>query len=479
MAVSAREPMRNVDKAWLDMDTPSNLMIINGVMLFDGVLDFELALEKIETRLVQPFPRYRQRVINTTGPGMAWEEDEYFDLRYHVVHVALPAPGAMDALQEFMSILMSEGLDPSRPLWRIYVIENVAGGSALFTRMHHCIADGVALVQVLLSLTDAAHAGAAENVTETNAKAEAKVEARSQAPRGLLGSLGSLAGKGLRAAALGAGVVVNEAAAAWKEPSRIKDGLYLAGLASVTSAAIVGKLLLIPPDSDSAFKGDVGPRKRVVWTDPIPLPMVKALGRRADATINDLLVAAVAGALRRYMLESGRPTDIRAMVPVNLRDPKEPIIELGNRFSLVYLTLPLEKETPLERLHVVKSQMDILKKSPEPLIVYEILTVVGMAPGELADYATSWFSSKASVVLTNVPGPRETICFAGLPLRRILFWVPQTGRIGLGVSIISYNDEVTLGIMVDERLVAQPLNILNYFTEEFACLRETLDALGK
>jgi hypothetical protein len=166
------------------------------------------------------------------------------------------------------------------------------------------------------------------------------------------------------------------------------------------------------------------------------------------------------------------------MIPVNLRDLNKPITELGNQFSLVYLRLPLETAGALERLSIVKQQMDVLKQSPEPLIVYGILSILGMAPGPVSNAAADWFSNKASAVLTNVPGPREPIFFAGLPLKRILFWVPSTGRIGLGISIISYNGEVTLGISVDEGLIAEPAQITARFREEIELLRDAIEAAG-
>ncbi len=222
-------------------------------------------------------------------------------------------------------------------------------------------------------------------------------------------------------------------------PQHLLDMAYSLGLISLTSAAIVTKLLVIPPDNDSVFKGNLGAHKRVIWSDPVPLSEVRAIGKAAGATINDVLVAAVAGALRRYMAEHGEIVNIRAMVPVNLRSADHPPEALGNQFALVYLTLPLEEETAQLRLRNVKRQMDMLKQSPEPVIVYEILNIIGMFPGRLADWVTSWFSTKASAVLTNVPGPRTQLYFAGHPMQRIMFWVPQSGRIGLGISIISYH----------------------------------------
>lgn len=476
MAKPTREPMRNVDKAWLDMDTPTNLMIINGVMLFDGVIDADRFCDLIQSRLVDRYRRFRQRVYNTPGAGVAWEDDPHFDLRCHVRHIALPLPGTVQTLQALVSDLISEALEANRPLWRFYLIENVEGGCAIFGRIHHAIADGIALVQVLLSLTDA------------DVDAPVTAYAPPSAPRrkrSILSVPFRMAGRATR----GISGLVNALAeislledvytASYQR--RVYEAAYVAALASLTGGAILSKLLLIPPDNDSVFKGNLGAHKRVIWSESMDLETVKQIGRSTGATVNDVLVAAVAGALRRYMLEHGEPEpkDIRAMVPVNLRAKDVAPDTLGNEFALVYLTLPLQLGKPLERLRDVKRQMDVMKQSPEPLIVYELLSLIGMAPGQLANHVTNFFSSKASVVLTNVPGPRQPIYFAGQPLRRIMFWVPQSGRIGLGISIISYRGEVTLGVMVDDGLVCEPERLIEAFAAEFEAMAAPLLAMQR
>jgi len=162
------------------------------------------------------------------------------------------------------------------------------------------------------------------------------------------------------------------------------------------------------------------------------------------------------------------------MVPVNLR-PLEQATELGNRFALVYLPLPISLSDPVARLRAAKHRMDVLKQSPEPFLVYQILGLIGGLPGDVAKQATLWFSSKASAVLTNVPGPRQQIYFAGQPLRKLMFWVPQAGEISMGISIISYNGEVMLGLMVDEKLVPEPRAIMEHFERQFELLAQRVN----
>jgi WS/DGAT/MGAT family acyltransferase len=189
----------------------------------------------------------------------------------------------------------------------------------------------------------------------------------------------------------------------------------------------------------------------------------------------------VAGALREYLLQIGEDPDsgdIRAMVPVNLR-PDSQTRELGNQFALIYLPLPISRADPTARLLHTKQHMDLLKRSPEPLLVYQVLSLIGSLPLELARQVTLWFSAKASAVLTNVPGPRQPIYFAGLPLRQLMFWVPQSGEISLGISIISYNGQVILGLMVDENCIAEPNQIMHHFTQQFEALAVQANAAGR
>lgn len=468
MSNSHRRPMTSVDAAWLGMDRPTNLMVINSLLFFDVPIAFERLRSVLDTRLVRRFDRFHQRVVAAGAPGTgsyAWEDDPHFNLHHHLRRVALPAPGGDAALQALAGELMSDPLDRNRPLWRFYLIENVDGGCAVLGRIHHCIADGIALLQVLLSLTDSEPD--AEPVPLTD-------EHRPKTRRARLFDLplrlaARVAGQGLRAAdaLLNANLDLRAGADA------LLQKLESAGLLTATSAAIVAKLLILSPDRPSPYRGQMGGIKRVTWSNPLPLAEVKAISRATGATINDVLVAALAGALRRDLQARGADAgmgDLRAMVPINLRRPTDKL-GLGNEFSLLYLALPVSLDGPAARLAAVQQRMQLLKNSPEPFLVYQILGIVGMLPGELAHQAVNWFADKASCVLTNVPGPRQTLYFAGAAIRRLLFWVPHSGDISMGLSIFSYAGSVTLGLDVDEALVPDPERIIEHFYAEMAELQ--------
>lgn len=461
-----REPLSAVDRAWLGMDSPVNLMVINTVLLFDEPVDFDRLRNVCGQRLANRYRRFRQRIVGAPGGRLYWEDDSYFDLRTHILRIGLPAPGDTHTLQCLLSGLINEQLDRSKPLWRFYLVEDFNGGCALVCRIHHAVADGIALVKVLLSLTDESATPTWSEPTGQKVSAHPWNDLRQKA--------GELRASARRVAAGG----VRKLLLSIDDPSYALSLLRSAGLLSAASAAITAKLLLIPPDRPSALKGDLGVFKRVVWTEPLSLAQVKAIGVRYGATVNDVLMAVVAGGLRRYLLRRGDPVDegvIRTLVPVNLRPADEPP-RLGNHFSLVYLALPVSVAEPQERLLFVKERMTVLKQSPEPYVTYGVINGLGLLPGEWARRAVEMFAAKATAVLTNVPGPRQTRYLAGSPIDRILFWVPQSGQIGMGISIISYAGRVTIGVMVDEKLAPDAELLAPCFAAEVSALADAADS---
>jgi WS/DGAT/MGAT family acyltransferase len=440
--------MSNADAAWLHMDRPTNLMVVNGLMWLDGPLDVERMKAVVRERLVERFPRFRQRIDeHRFGVGVpSWKDAPDFDLDLHVHRLALPAPGDAAALQELVADLMVRPLDRSRPLWDMYVIEGYGEGTAIVSRMHHCIADGIALTRVLLSLTDEQpDAGVAAERSNGNRHSR-------------LGAVAHLADATLHQ---GFSVAAHPRA-------------ELPGLVSqaVTDVRTLGKLLLTGNDPKTVFKGELGVKRRVAWTEPIPLDDVKTIGHATGTTVNDVLLAAVSGALHRYLAARGDDADeIRAMVPFNLRPLDQPLPrELGNRFGLVYLSLPVGEATPAQRLAGVHERMERIKQTPEGLLSYMILGLIGTTPVQLERRLIDIFAPKTTAVMTNVPGPRHPIYFAGTRVGGVLGWVPASGSIGMGVCIFSYDGNVTIGLQVDPRLVPDPQTIIEAIGEELTAL---------
>jgi diacylglycerol O-acyltransferase len=469
------------DAAWLHMDRPTNLMVINTVLLFDEQLDWERLAEVLSTRLVAPHPRFRQRVTEgRLSRGPRWEEDRDFDLSRHLHHRGLAAPGGEAALKELAGDLASAPLDRGKPLWDMYFIDGPGEGCAVIVRMHHCIADGVALAQVMLSLTDTAPGPEIRSPRPARAPARTVVPALLRAPVAAAGAgaaalvkpaTGALATGGRVARAL-----ARESMHTLSHPGR---ALELAGSAAADARAL-GKLLLTPDDDGGAFKGELGTARTVAWGAPLSLQSVKAIAHAQHATVNDVLLAAVSGALRGYLLEHGRePQEMRTTVPYNLRPPPaadatgagaERESELGNRFGLVFLTLPVDRAARRERLGELKRRMDAIKHSPEGPVSYALLEVIGLTPPEVESRLVDVFTAKATAVMTNVPGPGETVYLAGSPLRTVLVWAPTAGSVGMSVSIFSYDGRITVGLLVHTALVADPQAILGRLGREVAAL---------
>ncbi len=450
------EAMSNVDAAWLRMEDRTNLMTITGVMTFPEPLDFAQLKELVEDRLLY-YDRFRQRVVGIHSPvgHPRWVEDEHFTLRSHLQRVALPHPGGKAELQEMVSDLMSTPLDYSKPLWQMQYIENFAGGSAVAMRIHHCIADGIALIRVLLGMTDDTPSGS-------------PVVRRTRRRRQPLGGgdwLPEVVNDAVRSVRKATGPIINGGMDALANPAKMVEYLREGG----KMAGIVGRLATASADPDTPFKGELVTTKRCAWSEILPLADVKRLGKDKNATINDVLLAGVTGALRRYLLRRmfvlEDDLDIRAVIPVNLR-PDGEVDELGNKFGLVFLALPVGVPDRWDRLQVLKERMDEIKDSSEAVVTYAILNGLGMTGPEVESAAVQFFGSKATAVMTNVPGPREQIYLAGSPLTGMMFWVPQSARLGLGVSILSYAGEVRIGVATDAGLIPDPDSIIKAFQDE-------------
>ena len=438
--------MSPVDSAWLHMEEPTNLMMITGVSLLDKLPDFERFRKTLEVRLLT-LDRFTMRVVEPALPVGTphWEADPNFDLDAHVHRMALPAPGDMRELQRFISDLASTPLDFSKPLWHIHLVENVEGGAAMVMRLHHCIGDGTAMNAVLFRLMDMARDAPVGEVAESPAEALKRRNFVST----VFGPVRSI-GNAIRQLA-------HEGSETLRRPSRLMEG---AG-AAAEAASIVGRVLLMSPDAETPFKGPLGAQKRVAWSNNIPLADVKAVTKALGTKVNDVMLAAVAGALRDYLIERKAEVhdlEIRAVIPVDLRPPEKGI-ELGNAFGLVFLSLPLRIADPVERLRETKKRMDAIKQSIEALTFYSLLGIFGVTPRQVEEQGLSIFGSRATAVVTNVRGPGQALYIAGAKIDNIMGWVPQAGHLGLGVSIFSYDGKVSVGVITDAGLVHDPEKI--------------------
>jgi WS/DGAT/MGAT family acyltransferase len=465
-----RERMAPVDTAWLRMDRENHLMAIKGVLVLEARLT-RAALERLLTdRLLHHFPRFSQRVVQDEH-GAWWETAVDFRLVNHLRRRRLPAGDGHAGLQALISRLASEPLPPHRPLWAVEWVERFGSGSALIVRVHHCMADGLALMALMRALTDAQPSpeSCADELPPWLRAPEA------QRVRG--------AGEHDEPRDRGAGIDHGEAPSGrrsaddplspewqhllgrWLQDPQATARL---GQAGGLLASDVLKLLVLPQDSPTRLKGRTRGRKALAWSAPLPLGEVKAAAAALGCSVNDVLLSCVAGGLRRYLAQQGDDVsrvNIRTLVPVSLRSSSAR--RLGNRFGFAPLLLPLCEPNLLARVTVVSERMQELKHSLLPPLSLGLLGVLGLMPRSVQGAALDLLASRATAVVTNVPGPRSARWLAGVRIKDLMFWVPQSGDVGLGVSIITYGDTIRIGLICDAGLVGDPSPILESMQQDF------------
>jgi WS/DGAT/MGAT family acyltransferase len=463
MPPATAERMSRVDTAWLRMDNDVNLMMIVGVWLLTPALSMEALRARVADKLLK-YDRFRQKAV-PDAMGAVWSEDPDFDLARHVVPATLDvAPGESPrrALQRLCGDLAMTPLDPDRPLWQFHLVDGYEGGSALIARVHHCIGDGIALISVMMSITD----GGSDPPTRRRREKQA-AEDGDWLARAVLEPMTDLTVKAI--GMYGDGVAKSLDMLA--HPQQLGGSVEMARM-GFQVLSDVAALALMPDDSPTRLKGKPAGRKVVSWSEPLPLDVVKAVGKGLGCSVNDVLLACAAGAIGGWLQDQGGDTDgqeIRAMVPVNLR-PLDQAWKLGNRFGLAPLVLPVGIANPIERVYAVRRRMNDLKGSYQPLLAFGVLALSGLFIKPVQDAVLGMFAKKATAVMTNVPGPAQPLKFCGSTLRQTMFWVPASGDIGVGVSILSYGGGVQFGLITDEALCPEPQAVIDRFEPEFEAL---------
>ena len=449
----AKERLTNIDTLMLRVEGEVSPNHGTGLMVLGAPLELERFKWTVEARLLC-FARFRQRIVE---PVLAWrrprwQEDPDFDLGYHIQKASLPAPGDQTSLQELVSLLAGVPLRQDRPLWQVHCIEHYGPGSVLIWRVHHSLADGVAMMHVLLSLASPGP-GAPQSLLETDCWSEEPERAPAAGPSGPRHGPRSPVRK------------------AWDLLAQPPSSADMTRLGHGAAAALQD-IMLAPPDTDTALRGRPSEAKCVAWSGPIPLKEIKAAGRRLCGTVNDVLLSTVAGALRRYLQDRGELRGeilLRALVPVSLRQPGTEG-ELGNRIGIMLVPLPVGVADRLVRFRELKQRMDEHKDTLEAPVVFAAMNTFGRAPSGVVNPLVDHLCSRASAVVTNVRGPQELLTLAGVPLEEFMFWIPRFGGIGLGVSIVSYNGGVRVGVVSDRDVVADPEAVVAAFHQEFDAL---------
>ena len=425
-----RHLVRPVDDVWLAMDQPDNLMVVEGLMVVDGELDRDTYVRLLRERVLDRFPRFRQRARHAwlPWPGQWWEDDPDFDLDRHVQEVRLPAPGDDAALEDHVASRLSRALDRQHPPWEVHLIQGYGGGTVIYTRLHHALADGTALFRVVLALAD---------------------EEPAEAPHG--------------------------------EPDDDGPGLLHAARWAIRALPATGRLLWTPVVAERLLLASrpVSPlsqpphhSKRAVWTPSIDVADLAPLRHATGATVTGIVMSALAGALRRWLLAHGADPmvdDLPTMVPVDLRGSAAlRADDLGNQFALVLLDLPVGIDNALGRLEETAARMRAIKASPEAWLTYGMLEGMGLLHPRLRVHATDFFARKATGVTTSVRGPDQPLHLAGLPITRLWAWAPMSADQSLSTSIVGYAGRVHVGFKVDAATVPDPEELVAGLQAELA-----------
>jgi diacylglycerol O-acyltransferase len=500
-------PMSAQDALWLTMDRPNNLMVVDGAMVLSGTPTLAEVTEQFQAA-VGRFPVLARKPFHR-GTTWSWIDDTLFDITRHVTEVDLGTDADMAVLQGFVAEQRAVALSKRHPLWQAFLVspltlDDGTQGSAVVTRFHHAIADGVRLTQVMLGICKAdpsavvpmvvrdgtaggpmdparaAIAATGEAARFSMAAAQA-VAARAgdlattvgemlTSPRRAFAAAADLPRAGRQGLESGIGVV--------RHPDRLLDALEILGIGdhrSMNDMSSVTKLLLT--DSDRAvWTGRPGSRKAVAWSPPMPLSDVKLIAKAQGATVNDVLVAAIAGALREYLARHDQSVDeVVWMVPVNLKGFEEDLPEeLGNYFALVMLAMPLHHDSPAERLRELHHRMQRIKNSDEAVLTFGLQRTMSMTPGAVATFMTNFFANKAVGVLTNVPGPTGGMTLSDVPVRQVIGFAPCSGDQPMTATIFSFNGTVTIGFATDARLLPDPETLVDLVVAEAASMRRLL-----
>jgi diacylglycerol O-acyltransferase len=493
------------DALWLTMDRPNNLMVVDGVVILGHEVPFDAVLAQFRT-MVSRFPVLSKRPVREGG-NWCWEPDPRFDITNHVSAVSLADGATAEHLQHFVGEQRSVPLDKDRPLWSAFLVSPVhlpdgRSGSAIVTRFHHAIADGVRLTQILLSMCEAVDGtivplvarngvqGAALSPVDAATGTVAGVTRLSiAAMRSTWSSMGSAASTARQvsspaAALTTAGAIpgalktrLDSGISLVRHPDQVLNAFEDAGGPSHRSINDMSSLtkLVFGGSEATVWSGLPGRAKSVSWSPPMALATVKTSARAHGATVNDMLVSAVAGGLRSYLAdEDAAVSEVVWMVPVNLKPFEDDIPEdLGNHFALVMLGMPLFHESPEERLAEIHRRMQRIKNSDEAVITFGVQRTMSMSPMVMAEFVTNFFANKAVGVLTNVPGPTGRMAFAGADVVQVMGFAPCSGNQPLTATIFTYDGNVTIGFAGDAGLVPDLPRLVGHVVAEVRQLTES------
>lgn len=453
--MSTLERLGSLDMTWLQIERSTNLMQVVGVLVLATPLDHAALVDCLRTRLL-PMERFRQLVLHDTA-GAIWESAPV-DLNAHITPFKLP-PGDEEArLRELIGQLAATPLDPARPLWHLHLVPHYRGGSAVIVRVHQCIADSIALIHVLQSLTDASPTAEAPPAPAAPTLFDLLYAPLTDAVIDSIKLSGAIWARYLS-------LLFN--------PSQVFDYAR----ASTALALEIGKLAGLHDDSQTFLKGEPKGIKHVSWSTPIAESAIATIAKARETTPDAVLLAALCGALHDHLSDhlsdqNNQTTglELRTLMPVNLRVEGAENV-LGNRWGFMPLELPVGIADPLDRLAEMHRRVTRFSENYDAQRALGIFSLIGQTPRAVQLQALKLLATKSTALLCHVPGAREPRYLAGARIVEQMFWSPPSGDLGLAISIVSYDGHYRIGLLADTAMVPAPDAITDRIPAQ-------LDAIG-
>jgi WS/DGAT/MGAT family acyltransferase len=438
----ASDRLTGLDASFLHLEDAASHMHVAGVMIFEGSPPpYDELLTAIERRLGL-VPRYRQRLafVPLAQGRPKWVDDPHLNLRYHVRSTALPSPGSEQQLKELAGRVFSQQLDRDKPLWEIWLVDGLEGDRfAMLSKTHHALVDGISGVDIMSVLFDTSPEPAAPPDTGER-----------WLPRPLP-SAAQLLGEALVERATVPAEIARSIRAVLRGPRLVAEGLRDAAV-GVGAMAWAG----LNPAPPTPYNKSIGPHRRFTWVR-VNLDDIKAIKNELGGTVNDVVLATVAGALGKHLRRRGMNTDgveLKAMVPVSVRADVERGA-LGNRVAAMMAPLPVWCQDPVARLDIVREELKGLKSGGQAVGAQVLTQLSGFAPMTVMDQASRVMARQRffNVVVTNVPGPQIPLYLAGKRLIDTFPMVPLAKNQALGIALLSYAGRINFGLVGDYDLM--------------------------
>jgi len=453
---------------WLEIEQPNNLSVLTGLIELSAPIHLKTLHSLVERRLLH-VNSFLERVVEDQEhkKNYYWVKDDHFDIRTHIQMVRLKNPNDIKSLHEMMTDIMSVPLDMNKPLWQFFLVDKYQSGCAIITKTHQALMDRVDLIRVLTSLSDSVDGNRPKKCPQLDPYPKSQWKRFSE-------SLFQQTKTCIDYSSKAASTLMTSIMQPLTNPFYLIEKIRLAMGTTADRISETGKLLFMNSDSDSILKGNLGKIKQYAWSREFPLKDIHYLAKATNSTVNVIYISTLTGAIKQYLKYRKNPVDyreIRAITPVDTR------MNTGGysgivRFGLIPFDLPVHIDDPLLRITEIKRRIQNIDLLPDAVSVFGFLIHLGMSMQTFTQKIAIPFSQKSSLLMTNTQGPKRTLFINNIPVSNIMFWLPRIGHIGLGTTILSYDQNVRLGMACDNNQISDPKAFIEAFELQLTRLTE-------